>query len=388
MALLGNITAPIGSLLGGDPQAEARRRALFNGMAQAGFTLMGDKNLGNAGSAFLSGVRSGYKEPTGVPAPRTVPVYDPTSRRYVQMQWLDGQWQPISPVSQGAAPMPMGNPVSMPAPQSASPVRGRGRFGGQMPPTSAYGGAIMPTQWTGDPAEDMDRSIEEQYFSEDAVPGTDMYYEQQTGQPVDLSPQQPARVPGRFGGNSLPTLGQKPIKASAEGAPSAKGDRPAPAPRPEKLTEGQSKDVVYYNRAIYANDDLTQLETALQQQPDAALGGVPLVGGAFKSPDYMQAERAAREFLAVVLRKDTGAAVTAQEFALYGPMYIPSYWDDPQTLADKRAARQRFLEGMYRAAGTAQPILDDINAEFSRQQEGGLENLSDEELMRQLLGGN
>ena len=42
------------SLLGVDPSA-MRRQALFNGLAAAGFTLMGDKNPGNAGLAFVAG---------------------------------------------------------------------------------------------------------------------------------------------------------------------------------------------------------------------------------------------------------------------------------------------------------------------------------------------
>jgi hypothetical protein len=61
MGLLGNKSDQFGamnSLLGIDP-AVMRRQALFNGLAAAGFTLMGDKNLGNAGGAFLQGTNQG-----------------------------------------------------------------------------------------------------------------------------------------------------------------------------------------------------------------------------------------------------------------------------------------------------------------------------------------
>lgn len=57
MGLLGNSYAPYGgvtSLLGIDQKA-MRNQALWNGLAAAGFQLMGDKNLGNAGGAFLVG---------------------------------------------------------------------------------------------------------------------------------------------------------------------------------------------------------------------------------------------------------------------------------------------------------------------------------------------
>jgi hypothetical protein len=56
MGLLGNNQNQnqMYSLLGIDPSA-MRRQALWNGLAAAGFQLMGDKNLGNAGGAFLQG---------------------------------------------------------------------------------------------------------------------------------------------------------------------------------------------------------------------------------------------------------------------------------------------------------------------------------------------
>ena len=227
------------------------------------------------------------------------------------------------------------------------------------------------------------------------VPGTDSYYERMTGQPFDMEPAptpvpmpqprpeaggympisyeqqgaaQPAlrNVGGRFGG-SVPVFGQQAgVQRTAADAPAGNGADPKPA-KALKLTESQSKDVNFYNRGIYAHDIVSNLETALQQQPDAALGDVPIVGGAFKSSDYRQAEQAAREFLAVVLRKDTGAAVTGQEIALYTPLYIPTYWDDPATLEAKRASRERFLEGLYYGSGEARPVYDEIRTKFDAQ---------------------
>jgi len=400
-------------------------------------------------------------------APKTETVWNPATRRYEKVQWMNGQWVPLpvpgadgslSMQSTDEAPMQALDPEYAPYPEEEQdalndpysdeinraiaesegqafgarphPLLGQtigpqdhdlkshildGRLDSVRPPvwgTDSYyermtgqpmdmGMAQPPVpmprprpNW-GTPGTDgyyENRDGEfighPPYSGEEPIPGTDEYFEQQTGRPIDLSPAPaPRRGPGRFGGNSLPPPSANGIgfqRTAAEGE--AKPAKPAKA---EKLTEGQSKDVGFFNRGTYANADLTAMETALQQQPDAAMGDIPLVGGAFKSSDYRQAERAAREFLAVVLRKDTGAAVTNQEFAFYTPMYIPTYWDDPATLQAKREARERFLQGMYYASGTAQPIFDRIRQEFeaTRGQKTQLESMSDEDIMRQLLGG-
>lgn len=134
-----------------------------------------------------------------------------------------------------------------------------------------------------------------------------------------------------------------------------------------KLTEGQSKDVGFYSRGIYANSDLSQSEDALLSVAEANGGALPLIGNYLKTPAYRQAERAGREFLAVVLRKDTGAAVTQQEFDLYGPMYLPVPGDDIGTLQSKRIARERVMEAIRLGGGTAKPLFEDIDEQFSQR---------------------
>ena len=131
-----------------------------------------------------------------------------------------------------------------------------------------------------------------------------------------------------------------------------------------KLTEGQSKDLGFYSRGIYANADLGNLENSLVDLGGNVAGKMGVVGNYFKDPKYRQAERAGREFLAVVLRKDTGAAVTPAEFELYGPMYLPWPGDDKQTISDKKVARERAMQGIRLGGGTARPLFEDIDSEF------------------------
>ena len=85
-------------------------------------------------------------------------------------------------------------------------------------------------------------------------------------------------------------------------------------------------------------------------------GGVPVVGNYAKSPEFQQAQQAGREFLAAILRKDTGAAITAEETARYGQTYLPRPGDSPQVLEQKKQSRRRALDAI-KAGMPPQAIL-------------------------------
>lgn len=149
-----------------------------------------------------------------------------------------------------------------------------------------------------------------------------------------------------------------------------------------KLTEGQSKDVGFFRRGFDANQLLNdpKLEAALGQYTDNFAQNFGAVGRAFQDEEYQRGRRAANEFLAMVLRKDTGAQVTNEEFALYGPIYIPMPGDKPGVIADKRRAREQFLKGLEMGSGTAAPLFKTAREELS--------NMSDDDILRALGGGN
>ena len=154
----------------------------------------------------------------------------------------------------------------------------------------------------------------------------------------------------------------------------ASGDRPV---FDNKLTEGQSKDVGFFRRGLAANQELERFEQSLLQLSDAALEKVPFgLGRYLQDEEFQQARRAANEVLAVMLRKDTGAQVTNEEFALYGPMYIPMPGDTPEVLTAKRNARQQFFTGLQDGMGTAAPI-----AQYTREE---LMNMNDDDFLKSL----
>lgn len=126
-----------------------------------------------------------------------------------------------------------------------------------------------------------------------------------------------------------------------------------------KITEGQGKDVVYWTRGLDANKSLMTMDEQLTNLPASLAKVAPLgLGNYAVTPEFRQAKVAADNFLAAILRKDTGAAITTQEFDLYGPMFLPVPGDDPETIKMKRRAREVALLAIKSGMGTAEAIAE------------------------------
>lgn len=114
---------------------------------------------------------------------------------------------------------------------------------------------------------------------------------------------------------------------------------------PKPLTEAQSKDAVYATRAANALPTVDALGNSLLSFGENAAGNLPY-GNYLQSEDYQVARDAGLEFLASILRKDTGAAVTPSEEALYGRIFLPQPGDKPRTLEMKQQRRGLAVEAI------------------------------------------
>lgn len=123
------------------------------------------------------------------------------------------------------------------------------------------------------------------------------------------------------------------------------------------LTEGQAKDNVYATRAAGALATLEPVADALTSRENRLREAVPFgLGRDGQTPDYQVAQQAGDEFLQAILRKDTGAAITADEQELYGKTFLPQPGDGPEVLEAKRQSRSRALEAL-RAGMSAEQIV-------------------------------
>lgn len=124
------------------------------------------------------------------------------------------------------------------------------------------------------------------------------------------------------------------------------------------FTEGQSKDVVYATRAQGALQVLEPVAETLTSLPSrmAEFDPTGIIRGRVQSPEYQIARNAGDEFLQAILRKDTGAAITPGEQALYGVTYLPQPGDGPEVLAAKTTARQRAVAAINAGMSPAQMV--------------------------------
>jgi hypothetical protein len=126
------------------------------------------------------------------------------------------------------------------------------------------------------------------------------------------------------------------------------------------FTEGQSKDVVYATRAEGALKALEPVASKLTERGDTMSESVPFgLGSVFQDEDFQVARTAGNEFLQAILRKDTGAAITADEQSLYGGTYLPQPGDGPARLQYKSEARMRAIEAIKAGMSPAQIIAQE-----------------------------
>jgi hypothetical protein len=139
-----------------------------------------------------------------------------------------------------------------------------------------------------------------------------------------------------------------------------------PIPGAEKITdpkEYQTKDAMFAERLMRTN---SVVEKVMAGDPASGKKGYDptrsanawapdtgVVASMINSDEWKQYQQAAREGIAAILRKDTGAAVTEAEWDLYWPMLYPQPGDDPQTVEQKRQARQAAEQALKGSSGPA-----------------------------------
>lgn len=126
------------------------------------------------------------------------------------------------------------------------------------------------------------------------------------------------------------------------------------------FTEGQSKDNVFATRAEGALSVLDPIAPALTSRTERIAEEIPLgMARGLQTDDFQVARNAGDEFLQAILRKDTGAAITEQEQALYGRTYLPYPGDSEAVLAQKGQARRRAVEAIKAGMSPAQIVAQE-----------------------------
>lgn len=141
----------------------------------------------------------------------------------------------------------------------------------------------------------------------------------------------------------------------ADGIDSAEASNPfAPS---GKQTEGQANAGLYAGRMFQAEEILRDpnVVAAATSAPQRGLSMLPGTGKFHNqtSVEYQKFDQAQRNFINAVLRRESGAVISEQEFENARQQYFPSPGDSSERLAQKRANRQEAITGISAAAGPA-----------------------------------
>lgn len=128
-------------------------------------------------------------------------------------------------------------------------------------------------------------------------------------------------------------------------------------------TSDESKAMGFANRMIGAEGIYDELIAEGFEPASFSTGVQETFAGSSLTPDLI-AQSALSEpvkrylgskldFVTAVLRRESGAAISAAEFETEDKKYFPQVGDGAKTLADKKARRQRALEAMGKSAGKA-----------------------------------
>jgi hypothetical protein len=120
----------------------------------------------------------------------------------------------------------------------------------------------------------------------------------------------------------------------------------------------QQKEGSYATRAAIGNDLLNKYEDAgLSRAEDiksttenGPLGAIPGVAGSMTSPQRKGFEQAEKAFINALLRRDSGAAISADEYKRYRAEFVPALGDDEQTLRQKGEARRQAVQSLMAGA--------------------------------------
>jgi hypothetical protein len=255
------------------------------------------------------------------------------------------------------------------------------------------GGAIAKTPTFGERTAQGQLGLAQQKFAwEQANPGFELK-EAEDGSIVGVNKRTLQAFPVSIGG-AAPAVAPMAAPATS-GMPGARVpaipgmtsvlDQQAPATAPmagtplrgkgTALTESQGNATAYGMRMREANAILEPLENAgktntglIKGAVSGAVGLVPFIGDKLEdvsgsvfnalprvlgglSPEQQQVAQARINFITAILRKESGAAIAASEFATAEKNYFPKPGDDAATIAQKQAARKTAIKAMEIQAG-------------------------------------
>jgi hypothetical protein len=124
-----------------------------------------------------------------------------------------------------------------------------------------------------------------------------------------------------------------------------------------KKTEVQAKAEIFANKMESAESILKDVQnegaSALNRAADGSdwVPGSATAGRYIQSDKYQKYKQASSNFITALLRQESGAAISKDEFTRYEKEYMPMPGDGKAVIRQKAEARRVAIEGMKKGAG-------------------------------------
>lgn len=135
---------------------------------------------------------------------------------------------------------------------------------------------------------------------------------------------------------------------------------PATAKRASPMNNEQSRDAGFADRMQNSNGLLGNLAGQGTKFWDRLSEKVPMAGGYAQSAEYQQFKQARDDFINAQLRRESGAAISKDEYDKADRQYFPQPGDKPEVIKQKALNRKLAVEGMIRGAGPSYKPSDSI----------------------------
>ena len=117
------------------------------------------------------------------------------------------------------------------------------------------------------------------------------------------------------------------------------------------LTEGEGKATGFLYRMENSDKILGALEEEGSSLWNKTAGQIPVLGNYMVSEGAQKFDQAKRDFINAVLRRESGAVISPEEFANAEVQYFPQPGDGPEVVAQKRENRRIAIAGVRASAG-------------------------------------
>lgn len=118
-----------------------------------------------------------------------------------------------------------------------------------------------------------------------------------------------------------------------------------------KLTEAEGRSTGFYGRGVEADKIVSDLEAQGTSLWNKTAGAVPIVGNFARSEDAQKFDQAKRNFINAVLRRESGAVISPEEFANAEQQYFPQPGDGEKVIQQKAENRKTTIQGLKVSAG-------------------------------------